>query len=738
MSAPKFSDLEKEEGAVVHPSFEALIKEEGAKLHEEPKASHNPEYSKLESAGKGIVEGGSFGLGPRIGAGLQKSFNEISNWRSGKTDEQEKAEGDATFRDALKENRAENQMAKDAHPWAYGAGNVAGSVATLPALPGGVAAKGAGLVARLAARAGAGALQGGIQGAGESNADLHKGEYGQFARDVGAGGAVGGVLGTGLGVVGEGVKAGYGALRPLAERAAGRAVGVTKKMFKNLDNKGTVHQFGRDLLDNKILGNKSLEEIAKGTDDLKQLEGGKIHDFLRAADNPPKPGPVVSTTSALSSKRPFTPSPETPKPMAPMGGQLPNGMPVSATHPASAQLVGGPPVPSMAALEPSSELAMRNSLARMAVTPTSRFEKTLARRDYLGPIGEPPPFPGEPLRLDSGSDRAAAQQVNARSPQPYHIPRPALSPGSEEEANFFSPAKAAQRIEKDVIRPLRQSPANEAVGNSIQAEADKLKVHRNNRPMSFQSANELKNSYNPYTKFNADPIANFKANQMQGVRRGIRDEIDAGLDKAAENMPEGALSSFKESRRLYGSMADASNAVHNKIQNEAAKQYVASPITLKALAGHLIPDREPQITAAMLDKLGSMPGPIRDVLTRAAQGGKQQLIHAAVPGGAEPTLNGSELNGQVPDSPHLPKASPDAGPTENFANTPDKPKAHEVLRDTLEKNPQAMGKFAAPLQKAMQRGPEAMAATHFSLHQTSPEYRAMHKNLTAMRGDQSE
>lgn len=52
-----------------------------------------------------------------------------------------------------------------------------------------------------------------------------------------------------------------------------------------------------------------------------------------------------------------------------------------------------------------------------------------------------------------------------------------------------------------------------------------------------------------------------------------------------------------------------------------------------------------------------------------------------------------------------------------------------VLSDNLAKalkaTPQAFGRFAKPLQEAAQRGGNALAATHFVLQQTQPEYRAL-------------
>lgn len=45
------------------------------------------------------------------------------------------------------------------------------------------------------------------------------------------------------------------------------------------------------------------------------------------------------------------------------------------------------------------------------------------------------------------------------------------------------------------------------------------------------------------------------------------------------------------------------------------------------------------------------------------------------------------------------------------------------LADVVAKTPQALGKFAKPLAAAAARGGNALAANHFVLLQTNPEYR---------------
>lgn len=53
----------------------------------------------------------------------------------------------------------------------------------------------------------------------------------------------------------------------------------------------------------------------------------------------------------------------------------------------------------------------------------------------------------------------------------------------------------------------------------------------------------------------------------------------------------------------------------------------------------------------------------------------------------------------------------------------------DMISKTLQGSPQVFGKFAAPLQKAAQRGTPALTATNFVLSQTQPEYRELQRQL---------
>lgn len=114
--------------------------------------------------------------------------------------------------------RRDDKAAKEANPGSYLLGNLAGSLLPAAATMGGSAApQGAAkvpLLTRLLKAGLTGAAYGGAAAAGDSEADLTKGEGGAFAKDVGKGATIGAGVGTGLTAVGAG---GTRALRGLVK-----------------------------------------------------------------------------------------------------------------------------------------------------------------------------------------------------------------------------------------------------------------------------------------------------------------------------------------------------------------------------------------------------------------------------------------------------------------------------------------------------------------------------------------
>lgn len=145
-------------------------------------ATPPPQPGGGEALARGAGQGFTLGFGDEINGGVQALGDKLMG-------------SDKSLGDLYRRNRdvfrSENDQAKAAHPYLYGAGEVAGSIPTtfLPGLNVGKGAKALQVLLRTGAA-------GGLTGLGNSNADLTQGQYGQAAKDT--------AVGTGLGVAAGG------------------------------------------------------------------------------------------------------------------------------------------------------------------------------------------------------------------------------------------------------------------------------------------------------------------------------------------------------------------------------------------------------------------------------------------------------------------------------------------------------------------------------------------------------
>lgn len=208
-----------------------------------------PDVSMLESAGRGIAQGVTFGFADEIEGGLKSAFSD-------KTYEQE--------RDAA---RAEYQAAEKANPIVSTGAEIAGSLPWL-LVPGMGEVRGATLGAKALGMAAQGAVQGGLVGAGKSESDT----VGGVLQDTASGAVVGGTLGGALPVVGAGLgKVGSYVsetvspkLSQMAEKQAAKAIGVEDSSL------------GRMALDENVVGFRSNEKMANRLEDLQSSTGKAI------------------------------------------------------------------------------------------------------------------------------------------------------------------------------------------------------------------------------------------------------------------------------------------------------------------------------------------------------------------------------------------------------------------------------------------------------------------------------
>lgn len=155
------------------PKFNPNLPYEAAKPKFDPSQPFETaeEVSQLESAIRGIAQGGSLGFVDEITGALEAAMS------------------DKAYAQARDESRKAYEEAQASNPITYGAGEIGGAIGTA-FIPGLNIAKGATLGARAAGAAGLGATA----ALGSSQADLTKGEYADAAKDTAIGAALGGAL----------------------------------------------------------------------------------------------------------------------------------------------------------------------------------------------------------------------------------------------------------------------------------------------------------------------------------------------------------------------------------------------------------------------------------------------------------------------------------------------------------------------------------------------------------------
>ena len=218
--APRFkgTPVDVEEGRTAAPRFKGVpVEQSEANTAQQPASGYEPiartpggvrmtrgglvggrpsvqeQMDTLEATARGAVQGATLGAGDEIyGAAVG-----AGNWLTGNGYLEH-------YERARDENREANQAAQEAHPWAYGAGQVGGGLATMAV--GGVPALSA-KAATLGGRIGLGAIEGAGYGAVQGFND-GEGTIGDKVESGLWGAGSGAVVGAGLPAVASGVGAG--------------------------------------------------------------------------------------------------------------------------------------------------------------------------------------------------------------------------------------------------------------------------------------------------------------------------------------------------------------------------------------------------------------------------------------------------------------------------------------------------------------------------------------------------
>lgn len=232
-------------------------------------------FDKSDSFQTGIASGASLGFTPAL-AGIQHAI----------TNKQK----DESILDAYRRGRegykAYERSAAEQNPYSYGAGQVTGGVGTGIATAGvpviGAAAGGLSGLVR------SGAVMGGLAGAGNSNADLTKGEFSKFGNDVLQDTALGGALGGAAHYIPE---LGKGAVRQVKELSKRFTPKQAKPAFSLGKNEGVNYAATEALpaTENELLGMGT--RFKEAANDIRKSEGAKMGEALtpETAGTFPKP-----------------------------------------------------------------------------------------------------------------------------------------------------------------------------------------------------------------------------------------------------------------------------------------------------------------------------------------------------------------------------------------------------------------------------------------------------------------
>jgi len=210
--------------------------------------------SAADAVANGIWRGGTFGFSDELEGAAARAKDMLAG----------RASSYAQRRDEV---RQQDQALSEAHPIATGAGQIVGGLATAPL----VAVRGAG-VANAALN---GAIQGGIAGAGNSEADLAKGDVGGLARDVG--------VNAGLGAATSAVT---------SKIVGGAPERVDKRLVSNI-SRGEAGGAAKDKLYKNLVA-KAGDEFGDLNDVLSRHPGVKETLANSAAANPAKGAKVTN------------------------------------------------------------------------------------------------------------------------------------------------------------------------------------------------------------------------------------------------------------------------------------------------------------------------------------------------------------------------------------------------------------------------------------------------------------
>ncbi len=582
----------------------------------------------------------------------------------------ESAKGDpATFGELYKRSRDESRQnyesAKNANPGTYTTGEIGGAIGTA-FIPGLNAANGA----RLATLVGKGALVGGTAGLGNSTEE----DVGGMIKDTATGAALGGAL---SGVIGKAAPYVAGKLNKAATRASGFIDDVvdniqparqklnTKEIIEAADKLGIKVTPG--MLDDTGFIERLESSLSKSPSIFGQSIKGKQEAVIRKLNDAGQ-----ELTSEASNLSPFQ-----------LGEKFKSGV---------TSKVGERLDPLSTVFQDVAESTKNIPIGERSLNAVKRNIENLDVYRLTGGAGKASQYADMIPKLQNADQVKTAMTL------------------------LRNDIQSAQGAEKQVLIAIKEKLEN-LEKNSIMRgaiETAKQGKLRDGKQIGTEIIGDLKEARQGYRNLNED---------LRSVSEGARLKTQGGptafLD-SLESVPSERVSDKffnTENNRQLTNLMEKFPDEFNLLKQGRIKEIQDAAIDNSANGqGKFNASRFLKEVRKLNDEAKEMifPG-------KAEQLGNIETVQQSIPRNFNPSGTASEqswnsaLYSNVKDVPNfmLYKAA-----SSNLGRN-----IQGNILDVVKRSPQKLGKFANVLQNAEQRGPQGVAATHFILQSSNPEYR---------------
>jgi hypothetical protein len=259
---------------------------------EKPASADVPLSRKLQAAAQGAGKNVMFGYSPQVNGAIAKGADIArrgNDWVADKLgmDKLMSTQGEMekqgfkfpeenVYTDARDANiRYDKQLQKDA-PLSYGAGSLAGMIASSVLLPGGQAAEGASLAQKIRNGMKAGALYSGLANPGDTEGEVNPLQMGERLDNAKTGMIIGGAI-----------PAASPMLKNAADRLGFRSLGSFVRDTRLLNDKGQTNEIGRAALDNGTIGwiPRGFGALKKRAAAIAESAGEKVRSHIGSVDN---------------------------------------------------------------------------------------------------------------------------------------------------------------------------------------------------------------------------------------------------------------------------------------------------------------------------------------------------------------------------------------------------------------------------------------------------------------------